>query len=302
MVFVCFALLMSMWSAGAEDSELTPTLRIERQVWALDEDVFFWVGVRVHGRVEPEDIEGCGAEVVAPDGFRRWQPIYWPTDGNPQYGWSGGHGLPAAETEEGTYRVRVVCGGQTTEGSFEVRRMEILDEIDFRIEFEPGCREDPNDETILLVLENRSRFPVLVAPPGRLMMNDVSFEMRHRTSEFTCQVFVPNEALGSRTLGEGDTLVELLDWDNRRDVGVEPVSAGETYNYSFCLTDLRDEPCPNAWPPRFVRVSASTQVLVGPRDGPWADSGPFHFSASESRDVPPQLDLGEPTKKPASLD
>lgn len=287
------ALALSL-SAAVYAGEAVPTLNIERKVWALDEDVFFWSGIHaVNDDLVPEDIEGCGVEVLDPDGARRWNPAIWPSDGPVGTGWSGGAGLSAAKTQEGIYEVRATCQGTTVEGSFAVRRMEILDDIDLRVEFEPECHGNPNDETVSIVVENRSGFPLLAAPPFGLMAHGVSFRIRHRETGAGFAGFVPQEVLGVQPRGPGSVMLENLQWDKLHYLEPDQIPPRNDVRRSFCLTQLAQSPgAEMAWPPGTVHVSASTQVLVGPRDGPWADAGPFRLSAEAERVLPPQLDLG----------
>jgi len=97
--------VLLLW-AGLAAAEPIPTLRIDRRVWALGEDIFFWSGVRSEQDLAPEDVEGCGVAITAPDGSTTQSPFLWPTDGDPRRGWSGGTLVAASETVEGEYRVR----------------------------------------------------------------------------------------------------------------------------------------------------------------------------------------------------
>lgn len=123
--------VLLLW-AGLAAAEPIPTLRIDRRVWALGEDVFFWSGVRSEQDLAPEDVEGCGVAITAPDGSTTQSPFLWPTDGDPRRGWSGGTLVAASETRpsrestgSGTasrLRYCVAVGGARRRGSKARRR------------------------------------------------------------------------------------------------------------------------------------------------------------------------------------
>jgi len=200
--------------------------------------------------------------------------------------------MAGSEAVEGKYRVRAFCGEQVVEGSFEVRRMKVLDEIDMRFEIEPGCGEDLDDETVSWVVENRGSFPLVVAPPGSLMVGGVGIRLQQWEPPATCDNFVPPETLGVNPSGPGDTLIENLAWDGVGRLELDRVAPGETHERSFCLSALADL-CPIAWPPDYFAVSVTTQLLVGPPGGRWAGAGPFRLSASAERDLPPRTAAAE---------
>jgi hypothetical protein len=98
---------------------------------------------------------------------------------------------------------------------------------------------------------------------------------------------LPSEALGVEVPKPGD-MIENLTWEDVERLELDRLAPGEVRERSFCLSVLAETPCSIAWPPDHFAVSMTTQLLVGPLGGRWAEAGPFRLSASAERDLPPQ--------------
>lgn len=103
------------WTQEARP-DFQPTLRLEKPLYALGEQVRFWVGIRaVDHRPIPEEVLGspCTLWVTKPDGTTETQSIGPPQDRMPGAGYEGGMGI-SGKIQAGRYALVLECSKQET--------------------------------------------------------------------------------------------------------------------------------------------------------------------------------------------
>lgn len=113
-----------------EDGEASPFLEVPKQLYALGEVVFFWVGVKTSG-VVPRGTWSPGVlHIIRPDGARESQKIGGPIDGDPTRGWRGGASLGRSPVIPGLYRLSFEWGQkQSPEAQLTVLEWDLRDRV-----------------------------------------------------------------------------------------------------------------------------------------------------------------------------
>ena len=275
------------WATASEPDGPEPTLRIPKETYALGETIFFWTGVRSKAPMSAETYEPCEIEVIDPDLKSSKSELLWPTDGNGTHGWSGGHGVAEEEVIPGEYVVRVTCEGKTIEGRFTVVGAPVLENIETRFDFAPGCENDPSDTTVTLTVVNHSEHRAIVSRPGALMADNIWFQSEGHGESGSCHAFFPEEILDYLPKGEGDVLIEEMTYDKLEHVPHVELPPGESYELSFCLS-TGEQFCPFGWPPAVIKVGTTLQALIGTSDGPHRELGAVRLSVDGEYEPPSQ--------------
>lgn len=151
-----------------EDGEASPFLEVPKQLYALGEVVFFWVGVKTSG-VVPRGTWSPGVlHIIRPDGTRESQKIGGPIDGDPTRGWRGGASLGRSPVMPGLYR----------------------------LSFEWGQKQSPEAQLIVLEWDLRDRvFAHWVFQGSDLPHSSVTLEVKNQTDQLLR--FIRLGAMGS---------------------------------------------------------------------------------------------------------
>jgi hypothetical protein len=118
--------LIGMWldvpvAPSQQAGRFSPTLQLDKTIYAVDESVRFWVGVTAESKI-PEALQtSCVLHWVRPDGARLDEHVPWPIDGDASRGWKGGSGFGKQSVILGRYVVSFeFAGQQTADQSFEI--------------------------------------------------------------------------------------------------------------------------------------------------------------------------------------
>ena len=171
----------------------------------------------------------------------------------------------------------MTCGAKTIEGRFTVEPTPVLEEIEARFDFTPGCDDRPSDTTVTMVVVNHSDQRVAMSRPGALMDNAIWFRSRRRNPPSSCDAFFPVEALGFEPISVGDVVVETMTFDRLEDAPHFVLQPAESLALSFCMS-AGELHCSFSWPPTWIRVSTTQQVLIGTPTGPWNGLGPLRLA------------------------
>ena len=99
----------------------SPTIQLEKSVYAADESVRFWVGVTSASKIPEALRSSCVLHWIRPDGTRLDERVPWPGDGDTSRGWTGGWGFGKQSVSLGRYVISFEFAGQeTTDQSFEI--------------------------------------------------------------------------------------------------------------------------------------------------------------------------------------
>ena len=99
----------------------SPTIQLEKSVYAADESVRFWVGVTSASKIPEALRSSCVLHWIRPDGTRLDERVPWPRDGDTSRGWTGGWGFGKQSVRLGRYVISFEFAGQeTADQSFEI--------------------------------------------------------------------------------------------------------------------------------------------------------------------------------------
>lgn len=281
-VMASFAAVNS-WAQSA-GAAIHPVLRLEKPKYLLGESIRFWVGVDVEPRgVIPRALRAaCSLEITRPDGSTEVQSIGWPVDGNPDWGWSGGWGFTAQDA--GPYSLVLECGGQRTERlPLTIEKNEISNQVSASFQFEKsGAIQVGTPIPVVFRVKNDSPFPIKFPQRG-VMMEGVYVRVARDKPAYRSDLFYPWQKLSQFPLSP-DTYA----WDVAAKLPSVTLEPGKRFEQRLALEDAYQfEQAGNY----EVTFSTVVSILVGDKDGPFADFCPIRilgekmevFSVSEEK-------------------
>jgi len=288
LVLIC--LLPAGYDAKQQSPNAVPKIRLDKNRFALGESIFFWVGVEQTSAapIPKEYQKTCRLIISRPDGTQQTEDVGWPLDGPANSGWLGGAGVPGDKIQLGRYTLVFEFAGQRTAPAFiSVEDVPILSKIKTKFTFD-SSRQDaaplnvhlPTTETITLILQNGSdqtlRFPHL-GGSGRL----VSVSIRRVDGSYVNDFFYPDHKLlgGSRS-GAGTIAFDKFTWDITQEVPTITLQPGQTFRQTLSLQaafDEAKESLPLDSAEYKVSFATELQILVGEKDGPWAELSPMRI-------------------------
>jgi hypothetical protein len=265
-----------------------PMIRLDKTRFALGESVFFWVGVKQTNRapIPKQYQKTCRLTIMHPDGSQKTEEVSWPIDGPADSGWLGGSGLGTDKIQPGQYTLVFEFAGQQTAPTFIfVEDVPILKQIETSFTF-GQLRDDPASfeahvsptESVTLIVHNGSdqtlRFPRRDGTNGL-----VSVSIRKVDGSYSNSFFYPDgNLLGQKEPEMPSISFDKFTWDIAQKVPTIILKPGETYRQGFSLKVAFDESKrTSSYAPGEYKVTFGTnlQILVGEKDGMWAEFSPI---------------------------
>lgn len=287
-VIFCLSLVVAAPPARPQNQPVLakPIVELEKTRFATTERVFFWVGVSAPDdyRIPQSLWTTCKLTITRPDGSERIDAVGWPTDGMTDRGWKGGHGLGSEPPQVGRYVLVLEFAGQRTSPvSFTVEDVPFLNDILREFVFSsPLVLGSPGASATLTV---RNGSPQTIRFPHRgVMFGYVSVALTKTTGDkWSSDFFVPEAMLLRAASIERSTFAEdKFSWNLVATVPTVTLAPGATYRLALPLNAALAER-PNSSRPLpvgeyDVRVSTTLQLLIGDRDGPWAELAPVRLA------------------------
>lgn len=256
---------------------IEPVLRLEKPRYVEGEAVRFWVGVKPkNSPTIPRELwKPCSLSVTRPDGTRRVDSVGWPFDGMVDHGWSGGQGFGDERVEPGVYVLVLECASEKTAPlELIVERSDIVEQIKAKFRFErEGTITKSTHVPILLTVDNGSQGTIRFPQRGA-MAEDISLEIVRKEPASHSAFFFPS----SVTPKPGDILPDTYSWDFPQIPSVT-LKPGERFEQHLLLEDAFSFDQPGEYQVSFATVFS---VLVGEKDGPFADVCPIRILATGS--------------------
>lgn len=207
---ICFVLVPAV---PQQAPGFQPILEIEKPIFASNESVRFWIGVRSDVPIPEELRDSCVVHFLWPDGSTVHQRASWPYDGDPSRGWRGGWGFGTQTPAIGRYVVSFeFAGRKTADQTFEIVPDPFQTGIQAAWVFaDSGLGMPPR--VVALHVENRTNRFVRFAKPG-LTDSYVFISVKQSSPPSWSQTFVPETALlTSDEIPEFS--FEKLNWSNQ---------------------------------------------------------------------------------------
>jgi hypothetical protein len=255
---------------------IEPVLRLEKPRYIESEAVRFWVGVKPkNSPTIPRGLwKPCSLSVTRPDGTRRVDSVGWPVDGMVDHGWTGGSGFGNEKVEPGVYVLVLECAGEKTAPlELIVEQSEILAQIKAQFRFErEGAITKSTHVPIVLTVDNGAQATIRFPQRGA-MAEDISLEIVRKEPAYHSAFFFP-----SQKLSHSNTIPDTYGWDFPEIPSVT-LKPGEHFEQHLLLEDAFSFDQAGEYQVRFATVFS---VLVGEKDGPFADVCPIRIPASGS--------------------
>ena len=232
----------------------------------------------------------CRQIITLPDGTQRTEKIGWPIDGPPNSGWLGGAGLSKEIVQLGQFTIVFEFAGQKTTPVFlSVEDAPILKQIRTGFVFGKLKADDavfeghlPTREKVTLMIDNKSSQTLRIARLGGSgPLLSVSIE--RTDGSYANSFFYPDAELSGKDQGRGLLAFDLYTWEMAEKVPTITLRAGESYRQELSLQAAFDEAEKNLPfnPGEYkVRFSTALQILIGNKNGPWADLSPVRLPVS----------------------
>lgn len=253
-----------------------PVLRIEKVRYVAGEAIRFWVGVKPrNSSTIPQELrKPCSLSVTKPNGTRRVESVGWPIDGMVDYGWSGGWGFGDDKIEPGVYVLILECAGEKTAPlELIVERSDIVTQVKTQFRFErEGAITRSTHVPVVLTVDNGSQATIRFPQRGA-MAEGISLDVVRKEPAFHSALFFPSEKLSHSTI-----LPDTYSWDFPEIPSVT-LKPGEHFEQHLLLEDAFSFDQAGEYQVTFATVFS---VLVGEKDGPFADVCPIRIPATGS--------------------
>ena len=255
--------------------DFEPTLRLEKPLYVLGEQVRFWVGIRaVDHRPVPEEVLGssCTLFVTKPDGTTQTQSVGPPMDRALGGGYEGGMGL-GDKIEPGRYVLVWECSKQKTKPvELTVEENEIFDQVRTEFRFErTGTVKIGSSVPVVLSVNNNSPY-VIRFPERGVMGAEISVGAIPEDPPSYHMTFYPAEKLS-----HAHSSPLTYTWDATPGIPAVVLKPGEHFEQKFLFEDAYSFDQPGKYKVMFSTV---LEVLVGEKSGPFAQVCPIRFPAS----------------------
>ena len=271
---------ISPLSKGATSQDgppgLQPVLRLEKPRYIEGESIRFWVGVKPNNSAKiPQELrKPCSLSVSKPDGTEREESVGWPVDGMVDHGWSGGWGFGDDKVGPGVYVLILECAGEKTAPlELIVEQNQILTQIKAQFRFErEGSITKTTDVPIVLTVDNDSKATIRFPQRGA-MMEGLTLQVIRKDPAFQSDFFYP-----WKKLSHSRFVPDTYSWDYT-DIPSVTLKPGEHFEQKFLLKDAFFFDKAGDY-----RISIGTvfSVLVGEKDGPFANVSPIRIPATAS--------------------
>lgn len=252
---------------------IKPVLRLEKPRYVEGEAVRFWVGVKPKNSptIPPELWKPCSLSVTRPDGTRRVDSVGWPVDGMVDHGWSGGWGFGDEKVEPGVYVLVLECAGEKTAPlELVVQQSEIAAQVKAQFRFErEGAIAKSTHVPIVLTVDNSSQTTIRFPQRGA-MMEGISLEIVRKEPASHWALFFPWKKLSYTSI-----MPDTYSWDCPEIPSVT-LKPGEHFQQHLLLEDAFSFDRAGDYQVTFATIFS---VLVGEKDGPFADFCPIRIPA-----------------------
>ncbi len=280
---LAFSALLAAEPAPAGDSAtVRPTVKLEKARFTLHETVFFWLNVDVL-RALPADLKDNGQVFITrPDGTLKIDTIGLPMDGpeNPS-SFSGGWGLGSEQSQPGKYSVAYeFLGVRSPTVTFTVEDVPELDRITGTFVL-PDPLDAAGSGVVALELRNGSN-QVIHFPPRSDMQNGIGVNLRQPSG--TAMYPVDGDVvLRAAGLNRSRLSTNAYSWDALDKLPGVALEPGGTFRLELKLREVLSMPpdgkAVTLGPGEYeLRLSTTFQILVGDRNGPYADFSPMHLA------------------------
>jgi len=271
-------LLFTPWQVWTQDADpgYVVTLRLEKPKYLLGETVRFWVGVRsTNGRPLPEEVinSPCTLFITKPDGSAETQTVGPAPDRIRGATFSGGGMGLGDRIQAGKYVLVWECSKHKTKPvELFVDENEIFGQIRTEFRFErAGTIKMGTSVPVALRVQNNSlytiRFPERGADGAEISVGAI----RENPSSYN-MTFYPAEKLSHSTIS-----ASTYTWDVASEIPTVVLKPGEHFEQKFLFEDAYKFDQPGKY---TVMFSTVLQVLVGDKNGPFAQVCPVRFPAS----------------------
>jgi len=264
-----------VWTQDANPGYVA-TLRLEKPRYLLGETLRFWVGMRsTNGRPIPEEVinRPCTLFIAKPDGSTDTQTVGPAPDRILGATVSeGGMGL-GDKIQPGKYVLVWECSGHKTKPvELFVEKNEIFGQVRTEFRFErAGTIKMGTSLPVTLRVENNSlytiRFPERGVDGAEISVGAI----RENPSSYN-MTFYPAEKLSPSTIS-----ASTYTWDVAAEIPTVVLKPGEHFEQKFLFEDAYKFDQPGKYKVMFSTV---LQVLVGEKNGPFAQVCPLRFPAS----------------------
>jgi hypothetical protein len=292
LVGLCVLTFRPTPQAQSPPTPARPTVELDKTRFAANEEVFFWVGVTASDdyRIPRSLWTTCRLTITRPDGTQRIDVVGWPVDGMLDRGWRGGWGLRSEPLQIGRYVLVFEFAGQKTSPySFTVEDIPILKEITGEFMFPSPLLQGSPDASVMLTVRNHSSQTIRFPYRG-VMFEHVWVGLNKTTGEKWSSFFAVPEPVLLKAAGiERSTIAEdRFSWTLAGRVPTIVLAPGDIYRLELPLNAVLaghggSQPIPDS--EYDVRLSTIVQMLVGQRDGPWADLSPIRLNITSVKHV-----------------
>lgn len=278
---LCASAIVAAASAQNQQTPARPIIELEKTRFASNEQVFFWVGVAAPDdhRIPEALWSTCRLIMTRPDGTERVDVVGWPIDGMLDRGWRGGHTLGPESIQLGRYVVVFEFAGQQTEPrSFVVEELPILKQISGEfVSPSPLLLHSP-DASAVLTIYNRTNQTIRFPHRG-VMFENVGVSVNKTSGErWASSFFIPQAALLQAAALERSLIADTrFSWALVDKVPTVVLAPGSAYRLELPWKEILAE---QRIPAGEYEVTLSTivQLLVGERNGPWAELSPLRLT------------------------
>lgn len=282
---ICASVAGAASHAQNPQTPARPIIELEKTRFTTNEQVFFWVGVSAPDdyRIPQALWTACRLIVTYPDGTRHVDVVSWPVDGMLDRGWRGGHTLRPDSIQLGRYVVVFeFAGQQSNPQSFTVEDLPILSEISGEFVFSSPLLLHSPDAAAVLTIHNRSNQTIRFPHRG-VMFENVAVRLNKTSGErWVGGFFVPLMSLLKAAALERSLIAETrFSWSLIDRVPTVVLAPGSTYRlelpWAEILAGLGDSQRIPAGEYE-ARISTTVQLLVGERNGPFAELSPLRLT------------------------
>ncbi|MEO6655483.1 MAG: hypothetical protein ABIO36_05325 [Pyrinomonadaceae bacterium] len=295
LIIICF---LTAIYRGQDSPNAVPTIRLDKTRFVEGEQIGFWLGVKQMSSapIPAKYQESCRVTITRPDGTQKTEKVSWPIDGPPDTGWTGGWGLGTEPAQIGRYKLVFEFAGQKTDPAYLfVDDIPILKRI--KVDFVFGNAGNPlavldikmpTDQYVTFLVRNDSdqtiRFPSLDDGPRSDIGPRIGVSIR-QTGKYSADFpFSENKNKKSKP-AVGSISHDKFNWDVIGKVPVVTLKPGEAYKHKLSLqAALYGAGQLLSFVPGEFSVTFSTSVpmLIGEKNGQWAERSPFSVRASST--------------------
>ncbi|MGO8790213.1 MAG: hypothetical protein ACLQVL_22915 [Terriglobia bacterium] len=267
--------LLWPWQGWAQEADpgFAATLRLEKPIYLLGEQVRFWVGMRSTNRSPIPLDSPCTLSVTKPDGSTVTQSLGPPPDRMLEATiYEGGMGL-GDNIQAGKYVLIWECSNQRTKPvELTVERNEIFDQVRAQFRFErTGTVKMGSSVPVVLSVDNNSPYTIHFPERG-VAGAEVSVEATREKPPESIETFYPADEQS-----HSQSAPETYTWDDVPEVPSIVLKPGEHFEQQFLFEHAYSFAQPGKYK---VTISTVLQLLVGEKDGPFAQVCPIRVLAS----------------------